>query len=268
MLATKRYDYIQFDKIQVHPFISNHRIVSPTKVDHYAVDILRNGLLEPLVVWERNSGEYYLVGGFHRLGAIRLIREKHPGYFDRVDVRVVSGELDEIRALNLKLNSDRVDTKITDYFETVVYLNNANWDKEKIASFLGKSITMIEDIIRFTPGMDRRLRKMLENGDISWSKAKGICRQILESPPEQESIVADRLIGELLQGEEREKPKRRLVSAKRLIHRLTKRADINPDRCYTINTEDILALLMLLSGKGTEDSHLDRVRNSFPGLID
>ncbi len=148
MLTTNRYEYMPFDNIQKHPLISNHRPYSPDKVAHYERDILENGLLEPLIVWERTNGEYYLVGGFHRLASINAIREKHPGYFDYVDVRVVSGELDEIRALNLKLNADRLDTKITDYFETVLYLNNANWNKERIASFLDKSITWIDPFIR------------------------------------------------------------------------------------------------------------------------
>ena len=56
MLATKRYDYVPFDAIQVHPSIANHRAVNPEKVRHYKDDILKNGLLEPLVVWERNHG--------------------------------------------------------------------------------------------------------------------------------------------------------------------------------------------------------------------
>ncbi len=125
---------------------------------------MKNGLLEPLIVWERTNGEYYMVGGFHRLAAIKAIREKHAGYFDRMDVRLVSGEIDEMRALNLKLNADRLDAKITDYFEPVLYLNNANWNKERIANFLDKSVTWIEEIIRFVPGMDSRLRKLLEGG--------------------------------------------------------------------------------------------------------
>ena len=125
--------------------------MNPSKVSHLEKDILTNGLLEPLVVWERNPGEFYLVGGFHRMEAIKSIRTRNPGYFDRVDVRVVSGDPDEIRALNLKLNADRLDTNITDYFDTVIYLNNANWPRERIAEFLDKSTAWIDDIVRFAP---------------------------------------------------------------------------------------------------------------------
>ncbi|WP_256361173.1 ParB/RepB/Spo0J family partition protein [Methylomonas koyamae] len=107
MLATKRYEYLPIEQIEFHHTLTNHRDLDRAKVTHLEKDILSNGLFEPLVVWERNSREYYLVGGFHRMEAIQGIRRANPGYFDRVDVRVVTGDPDEIKALNLKLNSDR-----------------------------------------------------------------------------------------------------------------------------------------------------------------
>jgi hypothetical protein len=268
MLTTKRYEYMPFDNIQIHPLVSNHRPYRPDKVAHYERDILKNGLLEPLIVWERTNGEYYMVGGFHRLASIKAIRQKHPGYFDYVDVRVVSGELDEIRALNLKLNADRLDTKITDYFETVVYLNNANWNKERIASFLDKSVTWIEEIIRFVPGMDSRLRKMLEEGKVSWNKAKSICRQILAAPPEKEKEVADKLIKELNKSDGNIRRKKRLLSPQKAIKRLTKQFEKDPKTRYTVDLEDLLSLFMVLSGKKYTESHIERVRKTFPGLMD
>ena len=140
MLATKRYEYLPINLIQYHHTLTNHRDLDRAKVSHLARDIVANGLFEPLVVWERQSKEYYLVGGFHRMEAIQIIRRTNPGYFDQVDVRVVAGDPDEIKALNLKLNSDRVDTRITDYFQTVIYLNNANWSKERIAELDRKSV--------------------------------------------------------------------------------------------------------------------------------
>jgi ParB family chromosome partitioning protein len=269
MLTTKGYEYMSFDKVRAHPVVSNHRALQPEKVAHLERDILKNGLLEPLIVWERSNGEYYVVGGFHRLAAIEAIRAKHPGYFERIDVRVVAGELDEMRALNLKLNADRLDTKITDYFETVLYLNNANWSKERIASFLDKSVTWLEEILRFAPGMDARLRKMLEEGKVSWNKAKSICRQILAAPPEQEKEVADRLIaGVSAEGEGRTKPKRRPLSPKKAIKRLSERANKGGLGNSHVDIEDLISLFMVVWGKQYTDSHLERVRRTFPGLLD
>ena len=166
MIATKRHDYVPYGTIHKHPLIENHRAVNRSKVLHYKDDILRNGLLEPLVVWERNHNEYFLVGGFHRFSAITLIREDNPGYFDRVDVRVVSGELEEMRSLNLKLNADRLDARLSEYFDTVVFLNNANWSKQRIADFLDRSVSWVEEIVRFVPSMDPRLRKLLDEDKV------------------------------------------------------------------------------------------------------
>lgn len=269
MLATKRYDYVPFDSIQIHPSIANHRAVNQEKVIHYKDDILKNGLLEPLVVWERNGGEYFLVGGFHRRGAIQLIRKEKPDYYDRVDVRVVAGDVEEMRALNLKLNADRLDARITEYFDTIIYLNNANWDKPRIAAFLDKSISWLEDIIRFVPSMDPRVRQLLHEGNISWAKAKVICRRVLEATPGTEKETADAAIKELESGEG--KPaNRRVLSPKSATRRLAKHIKKNPSTTYTVSAEDLFSLLSLLAGQsnGDTDLHLERVRAKFPGLVE
>jgi ParB-like chromosome segregation protein Spo0J len=242
--------------------------LQPGKVAHLERDILTNGLLEPLIVWERSNGDYYVVGGFHRLAAIEAIRVQHPGYFDQIDVRVVSGELDEMRALNLKLNADRLDTKITDYFETILYLSNANWSKERIADFLDKSVTWLEDILRFAPGMDPRLRTMLEAGKVSWNKTKAICRQILAAPPEKEKEVADKLIEQLEKNKDRIRRNKRPLSPRRAIKRLSEAFKQNPKRHYSVDLEELLCLFMVLWGKEYTESHVERVRWAFPGLMD
>ncbi len=149
MITTKRYDYVQIDRISEHPDVRNHRPVDPGKVGHYFEDIRKHGLLEPLVVWERNSGEYFLVGGFHRLAAMRRIREANSGHFDRVDVRVLGGDVDDMRALNLKLNADRLDTKITDYFDTIIHLININWPIDRVDEYLDKTDSWQEQIVSF-----------------------------------------------------------------------------------------------------------------------
>ncbi len=267
MLTTKRYEYMSFDKVRIHPLISNHRPLQADKVAHLERDILENGLLEPLIVWERSDGNYYVVGGFHRLAAIEAIRAKHGGYFDQVDVRVVSGELDEMRAVNLKLNADRLDTKITDYFETVLYLSNAHWTKERIAGFLDKSVTWLEEILRFAPGMDARLRTMLEAGKVSWNKAKAICRQILAAPPGKQRDVADKLIRKL-ENKDGIRHNKRLLSPKKAIKRLAEQLEKNPETRHTLDVEDVLSLFMMLWGKEYTESHVERVRMAFPGLMD
>ena len=266
MIATKRHDYVPYGTIHLHPSIENHRPVNREKVLHYKDDILRNGLLEPLVVWERNRNEFFLVGGFHRFNAIGLIRKENPGYFDRVDVRVVAGELEEMRALNLKLNADRLDAKLTEYFDTVVFLNNANWSKERIAEFLDRSVSWVEEIVRFVPSMDPRLRALLDEDKVSWSKARSICRQAMAAEPGRERAVIDLALKELQDG-----PvvlPRRVLSPKSATKRLTKHIEQHPQATYTVTAQDLLALVSLLTGpRDAQQEHLERVRQRFPALV-
>ncbi len=261
MLATRRYEYLEFDRIAIHPSIGNHRQVSISKVDHLEKDILKNGLLEPLVVWERSQGEYFLVGGFHRSEAIKQIRAKNPGYFDRVDVRVVAGEPDEIKALNLKLNADRLDTKITDYFETVVYLNNANWSPERIAEFLDKSTSWIEEIIRFAPMINTQMHQKLENGELSWNRAKEIIQRTLQAPLGQEVAV---LQEELTKQQSRTV---RPLNYRSALGHFNKIKQSNPHTTYTLRVDELSSLLKVLQGKGYNDEDLNTVKSLFPDLL-
>ena len=260
MLATKRFDYVPFDKVHLHPSVANHRPLNEAKVAHYAEDILRNGLLEPIVVWERNPGEFYLVGGFHRHNAIRRIRAQNPGYFDRVDVRVVHGELDEIQALNLKLNADRLDARITDYFDAIIFMANANWDVQRIARFLDKNAAWIEDILRYAPGMDSRVRRMLEAGEISWAKAKDVCKAVLAAPAGQERAALDAALARL-RAPAKSAP--RILTYRAAAKRLKARKE-----AYKVTGEDLVALLQVLRGASADPEAVAKVRAAFPGLLD
>ena len=259
MLTTKRFDYVPFEKVHLHPSVANHRPLNEAKVAHYAEDILRNGLLEPIVVWERNPNEFYLVGGFHRHHAIRRIRTERPGYFDRIDVRVVHGELDEIQALNLKLNADRLDARITDYFDAILFMANANWDKNRIAQFLDKNGAWVEDILRFAPGMDSRVRRLLESGKISWAKA--ICKQVLSAPPGQERATVEAALSALQPSAAKSAPK--ALTYRTAAQRLKARTEP-----FQVSGEDVLALLQVVRGKSASAESVARVRAAFPGLLE
>lgn len=266
MITTKRYDYVSIEQISEHPDVRNHRPVDPAKVDHYFEDIQQHGLLEPLVVWERNGGEYFLVGGFHRIAAMRRIREANPGHFDQVDVRVVAGDPDDMRALNLKLNADRLDIKITDYFHTIVHLNNVNWPVDKVAAFLDKSVSWVEEIIRYAPGMPAEVFELLEAGKLSWSKAKSICRSIRQAEPGKEKAELKRQSEALKKSPKADRPKRP-VTMRQAKDRLSNLATQKPAATYTLSSEDLLSLILVLEGKEFSTNHKDRVAKKLPALF-
>mgnify|MGYP002525031808 CR=1 FL=1 len=260
MLATKRYEYLAIELIEFHHTLTNHRNLDLAKVAHLEKDIITNGLFEPLVVWERNNNEYYLVGGFHRMEAIQGIRRSNPGYFDRVDVRLVTGDPDEIKALNLKLNSDRVDTKITDYFQTVIYLNNANWTKERIAEFFDKSVSWIDDIIRYAPLTTLIMREKLANGNLSWTRAKAILRKTLKAPVGQEKEIIENALSQPM------RPAVKPLPLQKTIKHLSKSLKPDSDKTFEVSAHDLYALLITLQGKNVDQQDIDRVRAAFPML--
>jgi ParB family transcriptional regulator, chromosome partitioning protein len=261
MLATKRFEYLRFDEIKVHQAVTNHRNLNGAKVSHLEKDILANGLLEPLVVWERSGGEYFLVGGFHRMEAIREIRKSHQGYFDRVDVRVVAGDPDEIKALNLKLNADRLDTHITDYFETIIHLNNANWAAARIGDFLDKSTSWIEDIIRFAPMITPELREKLDANELSWNRAKDILQKMAQAPAgDEKKVIAE----ELAKSQTRVI---RPVTFKSAITHFSEAVKQAPSKEITLSMQDLYSFILLLRGKDYTDKDLKRVKSVFPELI-
>ena len=264
MITTKRFDYVGIDQIQIHPTVKNHRALNMAKVEHYAKDILANGLLEPLVVWEKSYGEFYLIGGFHRTNAIYKIRRDNPGYFDQVDVRVVAGSADEMRALNLKLNADRVDTKITDYFETVLYLNNVNWSVERIAEFLDRSVGWVEDILRYVPVLSPKILEMLEKGETSWNRARAACQKLIQSPAGEEDKVAKEAEEALKKAPAKVAKPLNFRSAK---SRLTKIREKAPEQRFELDGEDLMSLVLVLEGKKFTDDDLSRVKSKFPGLL-
>ncbi len=260
MLATKRYEYLSIDQVEFHHTLTNHRDLNLAKVEHLERDIVANGLFEPLVVWERNNNEYYLVGGFHRMEAIQGIRRSNPGYFDRVDVRLVTGDPDEIRALNLKLNSDRVDTKITDYFQTVIYLNNANWSKDRIAEFFDKSVSWIDDIIRYAPLTTELMREKLTSGELSWTRTREILRKTLKAPAGNEKEIIEKELSRPV------RPVAKPLPLQKTIKHLSKSVNSDPKQTFKVSTQDLYALLVTLQGKNVDQKDIDRVRKAFPIL--
>ncbi len=261
-MKTKRYAYLPFERIRFHPDLDNHRHLRWAKVNHYEHDILANGLLEPLVVWEPEEDTFYLVGGFHRHAAIQAIRGRHPGYYERVDTRLVDGELDEIRALNLKLNADRLDARAVDCLDTLVYLRKAGWSRERMAGFFDRGLSWIDDLLRWGPGMDPRVRARLEEGRLAWSAARRITRELEALPPEErEAHLAGCLAG---------RPRRAAggLTVKRAHRRARRHVQGTEDDAPVFTAGDVEALLRLLATRAPEPAEEARVREVFPFLFD
>lgn len=266
MIKTKRYDYIPIDRLKIHPEMRNHRTVDPRKVAHYFDDILKHGLLEPLVVCEGEEGDFYLLGGFHRLTAIRRIRARNPGYYDRIDVRVVEGNVEEMRALNLKLNSDRVGLRESDFFETVMYLHQSEWSASKIADFLDRSEDWIAELIRYVPDMPEVVRCRLESNQLSWAKAKTICSVLEKLPQEEREAELARQLSGRRERDKRVRPKRPFT-VRQIKGRIEALSKEKPGESFRIDSETLLALIQVVDGKTFSPSDVKHLEESLPELF-
>jgi hypothetical protein len=50
--------------------------------------------------------------------------------------------------------------------------------------------------------------------------------------------------------------------------RLRARSKKQPNSTFMVGTEDLLSLLLVLQGKRYQSEHLERVRSTFPGLLE
>lgn len=171
-----------------------------------------------------------------------------------------------MRALNLKLNADRVDVHVTDYFDTIVYLNNANWSKERIAEFLDRSPSWIGEILRFAPNMPAPIRTLLEEGKLSWAKAKTICRAVEAAPAGREQQALARELKALTKVPKKRPPKP--LSFRGLKKNLAHFVERDPKAIYQLRAGDLLSLIKVLEGKEYEAADVDLVNRIFPALLD
>jgi hypothetical protein len=126
----------------------------------------------------------------------------------------------------------------------------------------------VEDILRYVPGMDPRVRALLHAGAMSWGKAKQICRRVLAAPAGEERATVDAALAELERGGDAEP--RYVLTPKKAERKLSKQLAADPQATYTVTAADLHALLSLLAGAAgpAREQHLARVRATFPALVD
>ena len=149
----------------------------------------------------------------------------------------------------------------------MLHLNNVNWRKERIAEFLDKRISWVEDLLRYVPIMESTVRNMLEEGSISWNKAKEICRAVRDARAGQEKMVLQRELERLSRDRGQNRPKKPITfhAAKK---RLSSHLERQPETTYVVRGDDLFCLILVLEGKAHHDDHVSRVRETFPGLLD
>lgn len=102
-----------------------------------ADSIRSNGLLQPLVVSERD-GKYVLIAGHRRFAAINMLGQ------DRVTCSVVVSDSSDFDTVSMLVeNTQREDITPIDEAQAYARLNESGWTQTKIAETVGKSVAHV-----------------------------------------------------------------------------------------------------------------------------
>lgn len=181
-------EFIEFDKIQVEPKEVGNRPIDKEHVVMLSESIRKNGLLQPLVVW--NGGEKerarvnievdgkeitvptaIVVAGFHRMRAIRRLKNNDEAAYNSVFPNGVpcvvrSGTLQDVLADQLRENLERKGIEASDALRIMIRLRDEfKMKPSAIARHIGKSEAYVSEIF----GIEKTLGK--EGVDAVQSKA-------------------------------------------------------------------------------------------------
>jgi len=145
----------------------NFRVTLKNIVD-LAGKILLQGLLQPLLIWDKD-GDYYLLQGFRRFAALKHLQEHEPVRFklrfpDGIPVRVVSGILDK-DAMMLMADHDRDSLSQYEVMLAFRKMKDAGHNEREIVCQFRKLLDTL-----YTTGKDAKAR--IAELDSMFEKAK------------------------------------------------------------------------------------------------
>jgi len=216
------FDYekgtLLFDSIEEHDEFSNSRQSYPD-VEGLADSILEHGLLTPLTVWEKDCAKevvmpwgkvkkrYFIIAGFRRRQAIKLVQCDHPEYLKEVPVHIFRGTLKEALFINLTENIQREDPNAVELGSVFAELVDSHGMLQTdLAQQLGKSPAYVSMILKFhrNDNISVKLREMVKANQIHvW-----MALEIAAKPIEQQTQITERLADAFAAGKGPEHVKR------------------------------------------------------------
>lgn len=183
---------IDIDKIDTNPY-QPRKIFNEEKLKELSDSILRNGLLQPIVV-TKNEDRYLLIAGERRLRATTLAG------FDKIKAIILNVDNDKLRELALIENIQRDDLNIIEIaYSYAGLINDYNITHEELAQVVSKSRSSISNTLRLLT-LSSYTQKMLGSNKISTGHAK----VIVGLSEDQQKLIVDSIIGQKLSVRETE----------------------------------------------------------------
>jgi len=183
---------IDIYKIDTNPY-QPRKIFNEEKLKELSDSILRNGLLQPIVV-TKNEDRYLLIAGERRLKATTLAG------FDKIKAIILNVDNDKLRELALIENIQRDDLNIIEIaYSYAGLINDYNITHEELAQVVSKSRSSISNTLRLLT-LSSYTQKMLGSNKISTGHAK----VIVGLSEDQQKLIVDSIIGQKLSVRETE----------------------------------------------------------------
>lgn len=187
---------IDLDKIKPNP-LQPRKVFDATSLQELAVSIEEHGLLQPILVYEdsKNADHYFLIAGERRLRASKLAKK------ESVKAIVVDVQEEKLRELALIENIQREDLNPIDLAQSYKELiEDYGITHEEVAKRLSKSRAQITNTLRLLE-LSKDVQTMILENKISQGHAK----MLVTLPKEQQTLIANSIIGQKLSVHETEK---------------------------------------------------------------
>jgi len=183
---------IEVNNIELNPY-QPRKIFNDEKLHELSESIVKNGLLQPVVV-TRNSGTYLLIAGERRVRATKLAN------MSTIKALVLDVDTTQLRELALIENIQRDDLNIIEIaYSYAGLINDYNMTHEELSNMVSKSRSSISNILRVLT-LSAFSQKMLGSEEISLGHAK----LIVGLSEDKQKIIIDSIIGQKLSVRETE----------------------------------------------------------------
>ncbi|WP_300926253.1 ParB/RepB/Spo0J family partition protein [Helicobacter rodentium] len=187
---------IDLDKIKPNP-LQPRKVFDTTSLQELAVSIEEHGLLQPILVYEdnKNADHYFLIAGERRLRASKLAKK------ESIKAIVVDVQEEKLRELALIENIQREDLNPIELAQSYKELiEDYGITHEEVAKRLSKSRAQITNTLRLLE-LSKDVQTMILENKISQGHAK----MLVTLPKEQQTLIANSIIGQKLSVHETEK---------------------------------------------------------------
>jgi ParB family chromosome partitioning protein len=161
-------------------------------VNELAASIREHGLLQPLVVGRNGSSEYYLIAGYRRMAALKMLAEASPAQaWSRVPVVIREEDPSQAYVLTLVENLQREDLTAAEESDALGRLiRERHWSTRQVAAAIHRSQAHVSRRLRVYE--DKALRTVV----IGQRLPVSVAEELLAANEDHRSELAKRAVRE------------------------------------------------------------------------